>query len=75
MKAVGKPGRARGGNRGGTGGGYERTDPDYSHKRLARLKAEYADVEEEWRGTFLGGLTRFEQDFVQGRRRGGADGG
>ena len=30
--------------------------------------AEYADVEEEWRGTFLGGLTRFEQDFVQGRR-------
>ncbi len=59
--------RARGSNRGGTGGGYEATDPDYAEKRLARLTAEFKALAPEWRGTFLAGLSRFEQGYVQRR--------
>ena len=66
---VGKPSRARGGNRGGCGGGYEATDPDYDDKRMARLKREYAALGPEWREVFLDGLSRFEQDVVTGKLR------
>lgn len=66
---VQKPGRARGSNRGGCGGGYEATDPDYAVKRLAQLKREYRSLDTEWREVFLGGLSRFEQDVVTGKVR------
>lgn len=62
--SMAKSSRARGPNRGGCGGGYERTDPDYDDKRLARLKRDYAECPPEWREQFLAGLTRFEADAV-----------
>jgi hypothetical protein len=46
-----------GGHRGGLGGGYERTDPDYERKRLRRMAAEYSSLDEHWRKTYLGGLS------------------
>lgn len=62
--SVPKSGRARGPNRGGCGGGYEPTDPDYEAKKLARLKREYAALEPRWRETFLAGLSRWEREQV-----------
>ena len=53
--------RARGGNRGGTGGGYEQTDPDYEAKRIQRMKAEYLSLDGGWRETYLRGLTPTDQ--------------
>lgn len=49
--------RARGGNRGGIGGGYERTDPDWDIKRIQRLRAEYDSLDPSWRQTYLKGLS------------------
>ena len=49
--------RARGGNRGGIGGGYERTDPDWDIKRIQRLRAEYDSLDPIWRQTYLKGLS------------------
>ena len=66
---VARPSRARGGNRGGCGGGYEPTDPDYEDKRLAALRREYRDCPEQWRAVFLTGLSRFEQDYLTKRKR------
>lgn len=59
--------RARGANRGGIGGGYEATNPDYNSDKLRRLKAEYNAMDIRWRDTFLAGLSRFEQKFVTGQ--------
>ncbi len=59
--------RARGSNRGGCGGGYEQTDPDYEEKKLKRLKQEYLDMDPMWRSTFLASLSRFEQNYVTGK--------
>jgi len=67
--SVPRAGRARGANRGGCGGGYEATDPDYNDKRLASLRREYKALEPQWRTVFLSGLSRFEQDVVTGRRK------
>lgn len=61
--------RAFGNNGGASGGGWEPTDPDYEHKRLARLKRDYLEMSDEWRDCFLGGLNRFERDWVTGRRK------
>jgi len=58
MKPVRQSSRARGGNRGGIGGGYEQTDPDWERKRIARLRAEYDSLEERWRPEYLRGLSR-----------------
>lgn len=67
--SLAKSQRARGGNRGGCGGGYEATDPDYEDKKLKRLREDYLALAPEWRSTFLAGLSRFEQDFcTQGRK-------
>jgi len=60
--------RARGGNRGGCGGGFERTDPDYDSTKLRRLRADYQALAPEWRDVFLQGLSRFERDYVTGKR-------
>ena len=65
MSGLARPGRARGANRGGCGGGYEPTDPDYDDKKLARLKREYATLATEWRETFLAGLSRWERTQLE----------
>lgn len=54
--------RARGATRGGVGGGYEPTDPDYEAKKLARLRREYAALDRRWHETFLAGLSRWERE-------------
>ena len=60
--------RARGSNRGGCGGGYEVTDPDYADKRLLQLRRDYLACPPEWRECFTRGLSRFELNFVTGKR-------
>ena len=59
---------AYGGNGGASTGGYEQTDPDYVEHKLARLRREYKALAPQWRECFLGGLSRFEQDVVTGRK-------
>ena len=54
-------GRARGSNRGGTGGGYEHTDPDYEHNRLRRLRTEYLSLQPKWRAMFRRGLSSADE--------------
>jgi hypothetical protein len=66
MKAIKASSRARGSNRGGCGGGFEITDPDYCEKKLAKLKADYLACPPEWRETFTKGLSRFEVGQVTG---------
>ena len=51
---------ARGSNRGGVGGGYERTNPEYN--------ADYDALEPQWRPVFLDSLTKFERAYVTDRR-------
>ena len=58
---VNQSSRARGSNRGGCGGGYERTNPDFDGDKLRRLRADYDALEPHWRPVFLGGLSQFEQ--------------
>ena len=59
--------RARGANRGGTGGGYEQTDPDWVDKRIRRLRAEYDALEGMWRKTYLDGLSKADKHAVLNR--------
>lgn len=57
--------RARGGNRGGVSGGYERTDPDYDQKRIARMRAEFAELTDpRWRQMYLDGLSDADRRAV-----------
>jgi hypothetical protein len=53
--------RARGSNRGGCGGGYERTDPDFEQKRIARIHADYLALGQMWRETFVRSLPKADQ--------------
>lgn len=53
--------RARGSNRGGCGGGYEQTDPDFEQKRIARIKADYLALEPMWREQFIRSLPKSDQ--------------
>ena len=53
-----------GGLRGGLGGGYEQTDPDYDIKRIQRMRAEYLSLEPSFREMYLSGLSRFERIAV-----------
>jgi hypothetical protein len=53
--------RARGGNRGGCGGGYEQTDPDFEQKRMARIHADYLALDQMWRESFLSSLPKADQ--------------
>ena len=66
--SLSQPSRARGGNRGGIGGGYEATNSEYNGDKLRRLRADYDSLPVEHRQTFLDGLSRWEQKFVQDRR-------
>ncbi len=59
---------ARGSNRGGVGGGYERTNPEYNADRLRKLRADYDALEPQWRPVFLDSLTKFERAYVTDRR-------
>lgn len=56
--------RARGANRGGTGGGYEQTDPDFQQKRIARMRAEYDSLTPGWRETYLRGLDEADKRAI-----------
>ena len=56
--------RARGGNRGGVGGGFEPTDPDWEFKRIRRLRAEYDSLEGHWKDSYLKGLSRVDARAV-----------
>ena len=50
---------------GGTGSGnYERTDPDWNEKRIARMREEYRSLSLEWRSQYLHGLSRADRDAV-----------
>ena len=60
--------RARGSNRGGCGGGYEATNPDYADEHLAKLRQDYLSCPPEWRECFTRGLSRFELNFVTSKR-------
>lgn len=62
--SLGKSRRARGGNRGGVGGGYEQTDPDWDRKRIQRLRAEHDSLEPRWRETYLKGLSDADRRAV-----------
>lgn len=59
--------RARGGNRGGTGGGFERTSETYNADHLRKLRADYYALPSAWRQTFLNGLSRWERKYVVDR--------
>ena len=67
MKAWGNSRRARGGNRGGIGGGYEHTDPDWDIKRIQRLRIEYDSLEPEWRSTYMKGLSEADRWAIRNR--------
>ena len=56
--------RARGANRGGTGGGYEQLDPDWDIKRIRRLRAEYDSLTPGWQETYLRGLSESDKRAV-----------
>lgn len=53
--------RARGGNRGGVGGGYEATNPEYEQDKAKRLLADYRALDPMWRERFVRGLPKAEQ--------------
>mgnify|MGYP001305433131 FL=1 len=58
MNQIKSSSRARGANRGGVGGGYEATNPDWQIKRIQLLRAEYDSLDQHWRKTYLKGLSR-----------------
>lgn len=62
--------RARGANRGGVGGGYEQTDPDFNLKRIARMRAEYDSLTPAWRETYLRGLDDADKRAILKRENG-----
>lgn len=65
---INNPSRARGGTRGGCGGGYEATSESYNADRLRKLRADYDAMEPQWRAVFLSGLSRWEANYVTDRR-------
>lgn len=67
MSRIRQSSRARGSNRGGVGGGYERTDPDYDQNRINRLRKEYDSLEGRWRETYLKGLSKSDAWHVVNR--------
>ena len=45
-------------------GAYERTDPDYNDKRMAKLVQDFKECPKDWIGCFVKGLTKFEKDYL-----------
>ena len=68
MSTIVNSSRARGGNRGGCGGGYEVTNPDYERNKLLQLRKTHDELDSQYRATFLAGLSKWEQRFVKDRR-------
>jgi hypothetical protein len=64
MPKINSSSRARGSNRGGVGGGYERTDPDWDSTRIKRLREEYNSLDVRWRKTYLKGLSKSDRIAV-----------
>lgn len=65
MKILKQSSRARGSNRGGCGGGYERTDDLYAEHKLARMKRELLSLESDYHRTlYLDGLNRYERKVL-----------
>ena len=54
-------------NRGGSGGGFEQTNPDYEALKLQRLKADYAACPPQFKQLFLDGLSHWERGQLTGR--------
>lgn len=65
--SVNKSQRARGGNRGGTGGGYERTDENWDSTRINRLRAEYDTLDDHWKASYLKGLSKWDRILITDR--------
>jgi hypothetical protein len=65
--SIGKSSRARGANRGGTGGGWELTDPDWDIKRIQRLRAEYDSLDPYYQTIYLESLNKFDKYHVLNR--------
>ena len=65
--AISTSSRARGGNRGGTGGGYEQTDPEWETTRIRTLRAEYDSLDKFWRAAYLKGLNQADRRAVTDR--------
>ena len=51
----------------GQTGSYERTDPDYNDKRLAKLAQDYRSCPAQWQVTFIDGLTNADVRALQER--------
>lgn len=69
MSRINKSSRARGANRGGAGGGYERTDADWEIKRIQRMRAEYDSLEGSWRETYIRGLSKEDARHILHREQ------
>ena len=67
MSRIKQSSRARGSNRGGCGGGYERTDENWELKRIQRLRSEYDSLDRRWRETYLKGLSKEDARRVLNR--------
>ena len=52
----------------GQTGSYERTDPDYDEKRLARLANDYKECPKEWRSAFIDGLPNSDIKALRERK-------
>ena len=59
--------RARGSNRGGCGGGYEQTDPEWDNTRAKTLRAEYDSLDKKYREMYLKGLNKYDRWLVLNR--------
>jgi len=65
--SIGTSQRARGGNRGGVGGGYEQTDPEWDNTRIRKLREEYDSLDKKWREWYLKGLNKADRYAVLNR--------
>jgi hypothetical protein len=43
---------------------YERTDPDYSDRKMPKLLKVFESLSPEWKIVFLKGLRKFEKDYI-----------
>ena len=67
MATVSRSQRARGSTRGGCGGGYEQTDPNWDATRARRLRDEYDSLDEHWQRSYLKGLSRYDRWIILNR--------
>lgn len=46
----------------------EQTDPDYELHRIQRMRAEYRSLDAEWRGIYLGNLSKHDIEKILAKR-------